>query len=349
MPAYKDESRGTWYASFYYTDWDGRRRLKKKRGFERKKDAQEFEREFLAKQTQSCDMTFKSLWELYSKDMKTRLRENTFKTKSHIVDKLILPFFGQLQISNITPAHVRKWQSGLIKKGYAQTYLKTINNQLSAIFNYAVKIYGLPKNPCRIAGSMGKKQADAMRIWTTDDYDKFIVCVRPADRVAFAILFWTGIRIGELLALTLNDFDFVSKTMRISKSYQRVNGHDIITEPKTEKSKREIPLPEKLCTMVQEYANRLYGYHPDDRLFPHQKSYYHKIMDRACEASGVERIRLHDLRHSHVSLLIELDSPVLLASERLGHEDIETTLRTYGHLYPDKHNEIAKRLNELMK
>ena len=220
MPVYKDDERGTWYASFYYTDWQGRRKLKKKRGFERKKDAQEFEREFLAKQERSCDMTFASLWALYCEDMTSRLRENTLQSKKYLVERHILPFYEALKVNEITPAHVRKWQSELLSKGYAQTYVKTINNQLVAVLNYAVRYYGLPSNPCHVAGSVGRKNADAMKFWTKEQFEAFLACVeRPSARAGFSLLFWTGIRIGELLALTLNDFDFEKKTLSVSKSF----------------------------------------------------------------------------------------------------------------------------------
>lgn len=350
MPVYKDDERGTWYASFYYTDWQGRRKLKKKRGFERKKDAQEFEREFLAKQERSCDMTFASLWALYCEDMTSRLRENTLQSKKYLVERHILPFYEALKVNEITPAHVRKWQSELLSKGYAQTYVKTINNQLVAVLNYAVRYYGLPSNPCHVAGSVGRKNADAMKFWTKEQFEAFLACVeRPSARAGFSLLFWTGIRIGELLALTLNDFDFEKKTLSVSKSFQSIKGREVITEPKTQKSKRVIPLPDKLCAVVQEYTTRLYDYSSDERLFPFTKSFFHKEMEKACAASGVEKIRLHDLRHSHASLLIETGAPILLVSERLGHEDVETTLRTYGHLYPNKHEDTVKKLDDLMK
>lgn len=350
MPVYKDDERGTWYASFYYTDWQGRRKLKKKRGFERKKDAQEFEREFLAKQERSCDMTFASLWALYCEDMTSRLRENTLQSKKYLVERHILPFYEALKVNEITPAHVRKWQSELLSKGYAQTYVKTINNQLVAVLNYAVRYYGLPSNPCHVAGSVGRKNADAMKFWTKEQFEAFLACVeRPSARAGLSLLFWTGIRIGELLALTLNDFDFEKKTLSVSKSFQSIKGREVITEPKTQKSKRVIPLPDKLCAVVQEYTTRLYDYSPDERLFPFTKSFFHKEMEKACAASGVEKIRLHDLRHSHASLLIEMGAPILLVSERLGHEDVETTLRTYGHLYPNKHEDTVKKLDDLMK
>jgi len=106
MPAYKDKERGTWYASFYYTDWRGDRRLKKKRGFPRKKDAEEYEREFLRKEAQSCDMTFGSMTKLYMDDMRPRLRESTMRSKEYLIEGKILPFFGSLPLNAITPAQV---------------------------------------------------------------------------------------------------------------------------------------------------------------------------------------------------------------------------------------------------
>lgn len=206
--------------------------------------------------------------------------------------------------------------------------MKTVNNQLSAIFNFAVKYYKLPSNPVRICGSIGKKNADSMQFWTVEEFNKFIAAVedKPTSKVAFEILFWTGIRSGELLALTLNDFDFENQTLNINKNYARVGNQDLILESKTPKSKRIITLPSFLCELVQEYASKLYDYEPNERLFQVTKYYLHHEMDRGCKKSKVKKIRVHDLRHSHASLLIEMGFSPLLISERLGHENIETIL-----------------------
>ena len=237
MPAYKDQERGTWYCQFYYVDWTGKRKKKKKRGFARKKDAEAYEEEFLKKGSRTCSMTFGSMVELYMDDMRPRLRETTMRSKEYLINLKILPYFQDLQVNDITPAHVRKWQSELLSKNYSPTYIKTIYNQLSAIFNYAVRYYGLRENPARVAGSIGKKKAKEMHFWTLEQFNQFIECVPkfPA-RVGFSVLFWTGLRIGELLALTPADFDFEKQTVTISKSYQRIKGRDVITDPKTPKS-----------------------------------------------------------------------------------------------------------------
>lgn len=90
-------------------------------------------------------MTFASMLELYLEDMRPRLKENTMKTKESIIESKITPFFKNLKINEITPAHVRKWQAGLLENEKSKTYIKTINNQLSAIFNYACRYYGLKR------------------------------------------------------------------------------------------------------------------------------------------------------------------------------------------------------------
>ena len=352
MSVYKDEcGRKTWYCKVRYTDWTGTVRQHKKRGFQKKSDAMQYERDFLAKQSGSCEMSFGALVELYMTDCKSRLRQTTFEGKSNIINTKILPFFSKLPLNSISAADIRKWQNSLLDDpaGYSPTYLKTINNQLSAIFNYAVKYYGLAKNPAAVAGSIGKKNATKMEFWTQEEFQRFAEAVsdKPTSYAMFNVLFWTGMREGELLALTLNDFHFDTKTVSITKSYARLNGQDIINPPKTPKSNREITVPDFLLEIIKDYASRLVDYEPSDRLFYCSKHHLNTEMERGCAVSGVKKIRVHDIRHSHASLLIELGFTPLLISERLGHENIETTLQTYSHLYPDKHGEVSSRLDAL--
>lgn len=352
MPAYKDHKRSTWYCSFYYTDWTGKRKKKKKEGFKTQREAKTFEREFLERSQASPNMTFKNLVELYMEDCKSRLKPTTYSNKEYVIKLKVLPYFKDMAINSIEPTTVRIWQNEFIahENNYSPTYLKTVNNQLSAIFNFAIKYYKLPSNPARICGSMGKKNADSMLFWTKEEFKKFIdyVSDKPISEIAFKILFWTGIRSGELLALTLNDFDFKAQTISVNKNYARHGGEDLILTPKTPKSKRTITIPLFLCEVVQEYASKLYDYKPNERLFQVTKYYLRHEMERGVKNTGVKRIRIHDLRHSHASLLIELGFSPLLISERLGHENIETTLNTYSHLYPNKHSEVAEKLQELI-
>jgi integrase len=300
-------------------------------------------------------MSFIDFIELYIQDMEKRLKPSTVANKRFLIDLKIIPYFGKFPLDAIKPTDIRKWQNELTSyrdengKPYSQTYLKTINNQITAIFNYAVKYYGLKENPCHKAGSMGKKNADEMEFWTKDEFATFIEAIkdRPASYVIFMTMYYTGIREGELLALTPADIDFEKDTLTINKSYQRLGGKDIITTPKTPKSNRVVMLPEVLKTVLRNYIEKCYGLQPGDRLFPYNKSFLYREMQIGIEASGVKRIRVHDIRHSHASLLVELGFSPLLIAERLGHERVQTTMDTYSHLYPNKQVEVANQLDKL--
>ena len=148
--------------------------------------------------------------------------------------------------------------------------------------------------------------------------------------------------------MTAADFDFNNSTVRINKSYQRLHGEDVITTPKTKKSNRTINMPDFLCEEMQEYLSMFYSRGKDNRIFPISKSYLHHEMDRGTKQAGVKRIRIHDLRHSHVSLLIEMGFSALAIADRLGHESIDVTYR-YAHLFPSKQKDMADRLNDLGK
>ncbi len=249
-------------------------------------------------------------------------------------------------MNEIKASDIRAWQNALMKKEYSETYLKTVNNQLSAIFNYAVRYYDLKDNPCRKAGSIGKSHAGEKEFWTKQEFKQFLVTVenKPETKMAFLLLYWTGMRIGELLALTYNDIDLEKRTISVNKSYQRIEGRDVITPPKTPKSKRIITIPPFLTEELKEYTSHLYGIMADERMFRFTKSYMEHEIIRGIKASGVKRIRLHDIRHSHASLLVEMGFTPLAIAERLGHEKIETTLNTYSHLYPNKQGELADKL-----
>lgn len=347
MKAEKDKKTGKWLIQYRYTDWQGKRRKSTKRGFATKREAEEWLRNFLITQKADFDMKFEDFWKIYCADMETRLREHTMRTKKYIVELKILPYFGNKRVNDITAADIRQWQNELIKMGYSPTYLKTINNQLSAIFNYAVRYYDLKSNPCAKAGSMGKSKAEEMDFWTGEEFRKFIDSVmnKRLSYMAFMILYWTGMRLGELLALNPKDVDLEKRTISITKSYQRLGKKDVITPPKISKSKRVITIPEFLAADIKDYMDSLYDLQEDDRLFPITKYYLEHEMQRGIKESGVKRIRVHDLRHSHASMLIELGFSPLEIANRLGHEKMETTLNTYAHLYPNKQTKLAERLD----
>jgi integrase len=346
------EPNGTWRVLYRYTDWHGVRKQTSKRGFATKREALAWEREQILKTDAALDMSFASFVEVYASDMKSRLKLNTWLTKEHIINTKILPFFGEMPINKIGAKDIIRWQNDMMSslgkngKRHSATYIKTMHNQVSAIFNHAVRYYDLKSNPAAKAGSVGRKEAKEMLFWTKDEYMKFADAMmdKPVSYYAFEILYWCGLRVGELLALTPSDFDLGKGTVTVNKSYQRLNREDVITDPKTAKSNLMISMPDFLCEEVDEYLKSLYGAEPDARIFPISKSYLHHEMDRGSKTAGVKRIRVHDLRHSHVSMLIEMGFSAVAIADRVGHESIDITYR-YAHLFPTRQAEISNKLN----
>ena len=123
-----------------------------------------------------------------------------------------------------------------------------------------------------------------------------------------------------------------------------MNGQDLITTPKTEKSNRVIKMPQFLADEMQDYLKQLYGIEPNDRMFTVTKSYLHREMDRGAKEAGVKRIRIHDIRHSAVSLLIDMGFSAMAIADRVGHESIDITYN-YAHLFLSKQTEMAEKLN----
>ena len=185
--------------------------------------------------------------------------------------------------------------------------------------------------------------------WTYDEYVAFREGIKDKSLsyICFQVLYWTGMREGELLALTAADIDLVTKQIDINKTYQRLHGEDIITTPKTRKSKRKVTIPDFLCQELKEYMDSRYMLAPNERLFPITKSFLSHEMERGCKNTGVKRIRIHDIRHSHASLLINQGCDALILADRLGHEKVSTTLNTYSHLFPHKQQELVSNLEQL--
>lgn len=353
MPVYKNEKSDSWYVSFYFKDWNGQTKRKLKRGFATKREAAAWERSFQAKTEGTANITMNEYFPLYREDVKNKIKLNTWMTKEHMIKTKILPFFGGLKLTEITPLIVVKWHNLLLSvvledgSHYKPTYLKTIHAQLSAMLNHAVRFYGLKNNPCKTAGRIGSNRSGEMNFWTKDEYQRFSAAIRDKDLsfYAFEILYWCGIRLGELRALTKRDFDFEKKTLRVNKSSQTIGGKEIVTTPKTPRSIRTILLPDFLADEIQEYFLMISYFGQDDPIFPMSKSYFNNEMTRGCRLSGVKRIRVHDLRHSHISMLIDMGfSPVDIA-DRMGHESIKITL-DYAHMFPSRQIDMAKKLNQ---
>lgn len=349
MPVYKNEEKKTWFCSFYYTDWQGNRKKKKKEGFKTQREAKAFERNFLEKLEGDCNMTFRNMAEIYMEDCKHKLKPTTLNIKKIILDTKILPDLGDMPINSITANTLREFNNKLVTDNdYSNLYIKKINGQISCIFDFAIKFYNLKANPCKLyEGIKGKPKAD-IQFWTLKEYKKFIDVVDDISyKIAYEILFWTGIRSGELLALTIGDINLKTKEISITKNYAKLNNQELILTPKTKKSKRVVQIPDFLANEIKEYIDQLYDKHKTTRLILVSRPSLRVRLVNYAKKAKVKAIRLHDFRHSHASLLIELGFQPLVVADRLGHENIKTTLEIYSHLYPNKQITVCEKLEEL--
>lgn len=198
MGVYKDDKTASWFCKFYFKDWQGDRHQTTKRGFKTKRGALRWQADFIAKENRSMHISFEAYVKIYFEDKKNKLKERTVYNKKYMIDKHILPYFKNKKVDEVTSSDIIQWQNAMEEKGYSQTYLRMVQNQLTALYTHAAKIYGL-KNPCVSVEKMGKSDADHIDFWTKEEYDRFISVVDKSDKyyVLFELLFWTGIRIGD--------------------------------------------------------------------------------------------------------------------------------------------------------
>ena len=349
MPAYRDTERGTWFASFHYRDYTGASKRKVKRGFRTKREAQQYEIEFKDHGHKAPVIMYGTLVEEYLEDCRHRLKPTTLVGKTSIQDNYLLPYFKDVKIGEITPLRIRNWQNDMMEDGeFAETTLRRMHAELSATLNFAVKYYGLPKNPCLIAGPMGSSDAPEMKIWSQSQFEEFITHEKKTGyHVAFDILFWTGMRAGELMALTPADIPRDRAVIHVTKGFTVLDGKQMFLTPKTDSSRRDIEIHKQLHEEILAYIDSLV-IKDDERLFYFTRPGLLKEFHKKQAEAGLEPIRLHDLRHSHASWLLNQKLPIIVISKRLGHKNPATTLRIYSHLMPGEERLAADHIEKVL-
>ena len=205
MGVEKDKERGTYTVRVRYKDFNGENRVHKKRGFKLKREAKEYETEFLRKLGSTTNMDFASFVDIYKRDVWPMIKRSTQKNRECVIETKILPFFSGVKVQDIKPRHIIQWQNELLArrdedgKGYSPVYLKKIRSNLNAIFNHAERFYDLKDNPIKKVKCMGKEKGKEIEFWTLEEYMAFreVMKEKPEAFYAFEVLYWTGIRLGD--------------------------------------------------------------------------------------------------------------------------------------------------------
>ena len=197
--AYKEKDTKKWTAQWFETNAKGEKKKRRKRGFETKREALEYERQKKLNNSRSMDMKLSEFMEVYFEDKQNELKERTMKNKRYMMEQHIVPYFGNQMMSEITAGQIIQWQNEMQTKGFSEAYLRMIQNQLTSLYTHASKIYDLHANPCKKVKRMGSSDNRSLDFWTVDEYQKFIQTMEPGTRyyLIFEILFWTGCRIGD--------------------------------------------------------------------------------------------------------------------------------------------------------
>lgn len=334
MAIYLDRKRKTYYIK--YRKPDGTQTTK--RGFTTKKAAQEYE--FRATHEDAPDdITLAELFDEKIAGDRKRLKETSIISIESSFNHNIKPILGHRKLSAIKPIHIKKWQDSLEEKGISSTSVSIYNNILSNLLKYAVKYHNLKNNPMEITGRTGKikKRTDFLELEEFDTLMKYVS--DPLCHCAFNLLFYSGMRIGEMQGLTRDDINYATKQVSITKEINHVGK---VTTPKNASSVRKITLPQFVLDEIKAFS----ATHDSNYLIPVTRLKLRKYLIEYLDMAGIKHITLHGFRHSHASYLIKQakDIPITSVTQRLGHSSAQTTLSIYAHFYKDGDDEIAKFL-----
>lgn len=362
----KKANNGTYYfrANLGYDAVTGKQIQKYRSGFSTKKEARaEYSKLILAAEEglamEKKQPSFKQfIEEIYLPWYKTQVKESTYKNRLNTIENHF-KFFYRKKVNEIEPIHVQTWQLKLAKD-YSPNYVRIIQGMLSLAFDRAIILGLAKKNPARMVGNIKSKKVK-VDFWTLEEFQKVISLLYKGDYyehylfICFWLLFTTGLRIGEAAALQWEDIDFESGIISVTKTlyYKSMNEYTFV-DPKTSASIRTVVIDKdtirelkdwmevqkkvlKDCNFVLSYSG-----------IPTSKHTLPRALEKLAGLAGVHRIKIHALRHSHVALLISMGVNPLIVKDRLGHEKIQTTLGTYGHLYPNSNFEVAKMLGGII-
>lgn len=365
---YKDKSTGKWYysVSLGFDTVTGKRIRKVRRGFNTQKEAYEAKTAELKAaqdmgQTSNSGLDYASYMEqLFLPDYKSRVQITTYEARLPVFKKM-MQHFGKKKIDNISNIDIQVWKNSLTKN-FSQNYARMIYGLFSQTLEKAVNLGMIKMNRAKQVGVI-KKEKVKVAFWTKEEFQKVLSTFNVEDyyeHYSFIIIwlyFMTGLRVNEATALCWKqDIDLDNRTLTVNHSLRLKNSDDWTLGPtKTKASLRTIALDTDTIEILKVWKTRQEEFGNIDFVFsydgrPTWKSTISRIIKRHAKLAGVQPIQAKGLRHSHASFLInEFNANPLIIKDRLGHEDIKTTLSTYSHLYPNVNFEIANSMNNTIK
>ena len=358
MSVAKDPKNNTWYVRMRVKDASGKVVYTKKRGFKTQKAAKQYEAERKLVESNSVSMLFEDFCtEIYLPNVKPVLKESTYRNYYGIITRDLIPYFGKYRLDGITSADIIKWHNfeltnnGRYGRPKSIEYRQREHIILAMVINYAIRFYGLKgSNPAEVVGNFKKTKKKEMKIWTQEEFSKFIKVLEENDSVLAHLAycgFYLGARRGELLALQRKDFNFENNTVSISKTRYRAGNNDYrITTPKTAQSFRTVKMPGFLAEKMKAYFDSFPEFKDDQFVFDVDDGALGRAIRKYAPIAGVKVIRPHDLRHSYISNLIMLGLPASVVAKMAGHSSL-TILSNYMHSIDEAQQDVANALENL--
>lgn len=360
MAVYRDKKRNSYFAQFRV---NGHRVTK--RGFATRAEAQAFEYKAKFEENDVTRIKFQDLVKEYRELYKSKVQYGTFARTGIFFEHYIFPHFPNKYINEITEMDCLKFWYYLRDLEKSSRYRNDILGTFKSVFKHARTFHKLRYNPSEALErfpksreeKLKKKKRD-MNIWTDAEFQQFISCVdNEVYKALFLTLFYTGMRKGEILALTWEDL--LDHKINVDKALTRKtdleNSYEI-KEPKNVYSIREISLTDSLYEYLLDFkASQALqpGFSEEWFMFggpvPVAENTLTRAKDTACLKAGVKRIHIHDFRHSHASNLIANGVNIVAVSKRLGHSDIAMTLSIYTHLLEKNDDELITSLENASK
>lgn len=358
MAIYKDKKRRTYYFIVRVKDKDGKTKQVKRRGFETRDEAKKAEADVILNYDvmQQENPTFEYVADEYLEWYKRRRKASSYTKIESIIRVNLKPTFGKKKINNIRNRDIRRFQDDLIDEEYSVNHIKKVHQTLSAVFNFAIKEEYTQTNPAREVGNVDLEEERHINYWTLDEFREFISVVDDyLYKALFMTLYYSGMRKGELSAVTWKDINFDNNTINIDKTAYNTS----VTTPKTSSSIRVLTMPKYVIGMLkqlksikepkQKSSYFVFGNYHNHLPATTLDRNFHHYLDIAYDKYKIKKIRIHDFRHSHASYLINNGSIPAIVAKRLGHKDVATTLNIYSHLYPSKEKEIIDKMENDFK
>lgn len=317
----------------------------------------------------SKDIKYGDVYQEWLPAYENTVRESTLLSTTNIFKNHILNHFSDKKINTITVSEIQT----IVNKWFdiAPVNFKKWFYYTGKIFEYAIKMEYLDKNPCRLVTLPKNKKEFAEKkllFWDKKQLDVFFKCLYDMDDdkkfVFFRLLAFSGMRRGECLALTWEDINFKENTIDINKTIsQGINRYQVINPPKTKKSMRKIIMDQKTMDylykwkMEQRKQMLNYGFNTLNKkqmIFTTRNntmlplSAPSKWLKLVIAKYDLPSIKIHGFRHSHASALFASGATIKEVQERLGHEDAQTTLNVYTHVTSNQNKDVVVKLESYL-